>query len=210
VRLTRGSYANVTATLALVVALGGTGYAAAELAKNSVGTKQLQKNAVTSKKVDNGSLLAKDFKAGQLPQGPAGPAGAPGAPGAQGPAGPLVDTLPSGKTLRGAWVVGGLTDAAGEVVQEAISYPFALAANVTVHTIVEGNPIPAQCPGTPANPQAQAGHLCVYQDYRSNSSGLNWYGTDGSGLTRYGISLYTNSSAAGKVETSGTWAVTAP
>jgi hypothetical protein len=79
-------YANVTATVALIVALGGTSYAAIALPANSVGRKQLKKgavtnselraNAVTSAKVKNGSLRAKDFAGGQLPAGPAGPAGA--------------------------------------------------------------------------------------------------------------------------------------
>jgi hypothetical protein len=81
----------VIACIALAVALGGTSYAAATLARNSVGTKQLKKNAVISSKVKNRSLLAVDFKAGQLPrgaQGPTGPTGATGATGATGPIGP--------------------------------------------------------------------------------------------------------------------------
>jgi hypothetical protein len=76
------TYANVVATLALFVALGGSAYAAIKLPANSVGTVQLRDNAVVSSKVANGSLLAADFKAGQLPAGPAGPAGPTG------PAGP--------------------------------------------------------------------------------------------------------------------------
>ena len=77
----RPSPAMVVAVVALVGSLGGTSYAAASLAKNSVGTGQLKtgavkvtdiaNNAVSSSKVKNGSLLAVDFKAGQLPQGPA-------------------------------------------------------------------------------------------------------------------------------------------
>ena len=79
----------VIACLALGVALGGTSVAAIQaLPKNSVGTKQLKKNAVISSKVKNRSLLAVDFKAGQLPQGPKGDPGAPGAPGAPGQQGP--------------------------------------------------------------------------------------------------------------------------
>jgi hypothetical protein len=79
------TYANVIATLALFLALGGgAAYAASSLEKNSVGTKQLKRNAVTAAKVKDGSLLAGDFKAGQLPAGPRGPEGAPGAPGAPG------------------------------------------------------------------------------------------------------------------------------
>jgi hypothetical protein len=43
---TRLSFANVTAALALFVALGGTGYAAATLPANSVGKSQIRTNAV--------------------------------------------------------------------------------------------------------------------------------------------------------------------
>ena len=79
------SYANVVATLALFVALGGSSYAAVALSNNSVKSKHIGKgqvkrpdigrNAVNSGKVKNLSLLAKDFKAGQLPTGPKGDPG---------------------------------------------------------------------------------------------------------------------------------------
>ena len=45
------------------------------LPRNSVGTGQLRDDAVTSSKVRNGSLLAADFRPGQLPAGRPGPAG---------------------------------------------------------------------------------------------------------------------------------------
>jgi hypothetical protein len=79
--LQRPSPALVISLIALFVALGGTGYAAIKLPKNSVGTKQLKKNAVTSAKVKNGSLRSSDFKRGQIPAGPQGPQGAQGVPG---------------------------------------------------------------------------------------------------------------------------------
>ena len=44
----RGRYANVTATTALVVALGGTSYAAITLPANSVGSRQIKSRAVTN------------------------------------------------------------------------------------------------------------------------------------------------------------------
>jgi hypothetical protein len=66
------SYANVMATIAVFLALGGGAYAAMTLPKNSVGRKQLKTNAVVSSKVKNRSLLAHDFKSGQLPRGPRG------------------------------------------------------------------------------------------------------------------------------------------
>ena len=84
------TYANVMSTLCFFLLLGGGAYAAGQLGKNSVGTKQLKKNAVISSKVKNRSLLAVDFKAGQLPRGAQGPQGAQGPPG---PSNPNADTL---------------------------------------------------------------------------------------------------------------------
>ena len=69
----------VISVMALFVALGGVSYAAIKIPQNSVGNTQLRKDAVTSTKVKDRSLLAKDFKSGQLP------AGAKGADGATGP-----------------------------------------------------------------------------------------------------------------------------
>jgi len=87
----RLTYANVVATVALFVALGGSSYAALKLPTNSVGSKQLKKNSITSPKVKRGSLLTSDFKASQRarlrgPQGPQGVQGGPGQPGAAGSA----------------------------------------------------------------------------------------------------------------------------
>lgn len=78
----------VVACISLAVALGGVGVAANVLPVGSVGPRQIQKNAVTSIKVRNGSLVAADFRAGQLPAGPAGAKGDPGDPGPKGDSGP--------------------------------------------------------------------------------------------------------------------------
>ena len=60
----------VVASIALLVALGGTSIAAVgNVPLFSVGTPQLKANAVISAKVKNRSLLAVDFKQGQLPRG---------------------------------------------------------------------------------------------------------------------------------------------
>ena len=72
------SYANVVASLALFIALGGGAYAVTKLPKNSV----------TSVQVKNGTLLSKDFKKGQLKAGPKGDKGAQGERGLGGPVGP--------------------------------------------------------------------------------------------------------------------------
>jgi hypothetical protein len=94
------SYANVIATIALFLALGGGAYAAITLPKNSVGAKQLKKNAVVSKKVKNHSLLKKDFKAGQLPPGPRGLQGLQGLQGPKGDQG-AAGTVPGLVTTNG-------------------------------------------------------------------------------------------------------------
>jgi len=73
------SPAMVIACVALLLVLGGTGYAASQA---------LPRNSVTSVQVKDHSLLARDFKAGQIPRGPRGVAGPAGPAGPQGPAGP--------------------------------------------------------------------------------------------------------------------------
>lgn len=92
----------VVASVALVVATSGVGYAAAAKITGS----QIAKNAITSKHVKNGTLQTADFsKAAQTALkgakgdagaagavGPAGPAGPQGATGAAGPTGPQGNT----------------------------------------------------------------------------------------------------------------------
>lgn len=70
------TYANVMATIAVFVALGGVSYAAIKLPKNSVGSKQIKKNAVvgakikkgaiTGDKIANGTITGTNIKAGSL------------------------------------------------------------------------------------------------------------------------------------------------
>jgi hypothetical protein len=196
----RPSPAMVIASLALLVALGGTGYAAIVLPANSVGTPQLKRNAVTSLKVKNGSLLKADFKAGQIPAGPAGPAGAAGP---AGPAGPFPDALPSGKTIRGAFNIGGSAAAAGALANTSISFIYTFAAAPAVKLVLQGAAPPAECPGNATLPQAQPGFLCIYEQTRSNSAGVLL-----NGVTRSGATIYANSSAGGSFFSFGAWAAT--
>jgi hypothetical protein len=62
----RLSYANVMATVAVFIALGGASYAAFKLPKNGVGTKQLKKNAVIGVKVKDDSLTGSDINEATL------------------------------------------------------------------------------------------------------------------------------------------------
>lgn len=95
------SYANVMATFAVFLALGGLSYAATTLPANSVGAKQLKHAAVTAVKVKTHSLLASNFAPGQLPRGPDGPPGSQGLQGPTGPQGPAGPTGQQGPTGSG-------------------------------------------------------------------------------------------------------------
>lgn len=128
----RPSPAMMVALTALLVALGGTSYAAIVLPKNTVGTKQLKKNAVTAAKlkknavtgakVQSHSLDAGDFKADSLPTGPPGPVGPKGDPG-------NTNTFTYKRTAK-----------AGETIAIATFGPFTLSG---------------ECSGTESNPTAQ-------------------------------------------------------
>jgi len=128
--LRRLTYANVMATLALFIALGGSSYAALrigsrQIADNTIRSKDIRNNEVRSGDVRNRSLLAKDFKAGQLAQG------AKGDPGATGPPGPSVagyavsrpgvaSLLPSDSSFGSTVTLNTGTDKSGPI---SVSFP---------------------------------------------------------------------------------------
>jgi hypothetical protein len=144
--LRKPSPAMIVACLALLVALSGTGMAAAtQLGRNSVGTLQLKDSAVTNAKVRNNainsakvaarSLLRSDFAPGQLPAGPVGPqgpAGPAGAAGATGPAGPAGVVGPV--TVRQASVV-----VPGSASDTGINGPNGFWVTRTVNTSCNSN-----------------------------------------------------------------------
>ena len=166
----RPSPALVVAALALLFSIGGSAYAAVTLPAGSVGARQLKNGAVTRSKlargavnagaVAPGSLLATDFKAGQLRQGlaggqgpagsrgPAGPQGVTGATGSRGPAGP--------QGVAGATGARGAQGPAG-------------AQGAT------GAPGPAGSPG-PAGPQGPAASVSFYQVTSTITVQANSYG----------------------------------
>ena len=205
---------NAIALVALFIALGGTTFAAATtLAPNSVGTTQLKNGAVTKKKISKKTIVA--LKGNRGPRGLAGAKGAQGPKGDTGPAGPLLQTLPSGKTLAGAFG-GASTVPMGvfESAQASFSYPVPLATNPTVNRIQVGGGPTANCPGSLLNPKAAPGNLCLYLAYTigASSMGLLSYGEDGGSDYRFGGVAYVDSTCTAPCFTSfsGTWAVTAP
>ncbi|MFN8216811.1 MAG: hypothetical protein U0R71_09470 [Solirubrobacterales bacterium] len=62
----RITYANVMATIAVFLALGGVSYAAFKLPKNSVGSKQLKREAVNGAKVKLGTIPGDAIRGGAL------------------------------------------------------------------------------------------------------------------------------------------------
>jgi uncharacterized protein YggE len=128
----------IVACLALLVALSGTGMAAAtQLGRNSVGTLQLKDSAVTNAKLRNNavnsakvaarSLLRSDFAPGQLPAGPVGPQGPAGPAGPAGAAGP-------------AGVVGPVT-----VRQASVSVPGSASDKPTPNTLWISRTVDVNC-----------------------------------------------------------------
>jgi hypothetical protein len=170
-------------------------------------------------------------------QGPAGPAGPQGPSGAEGPQGPQGDEglqgpqgpqgeegpqgppgpfpegdLPSGKTLRGTFHMGDLSDASGaNLATSEISFGFRFASAPTPHFIEEGDIPPPECQGTDLAPEALSGHLCVYetQAVQVGVRGVNGPGGDDT-TYRFGARLFARSSAPGLFWSMGTWAATSP
>lgn len=139
----RLTYANVTATVALFIALGGSSYAALSLPRNSVGTQQIRPGAVRSPDVKNRSLHVADLSvrarrslSGQT--GPAGPPGPPGAPAAR----HFAAVAASGALLRGNATSGGREGSAGNYVVGFADRVSSCAFTATLGT-TDGNAAPA-------------------------------------------------------------------
>lgn len=205
----RPSPALVIALIALFFALAGTGYAVSRLPTNSVTTAQVKDH----------SLLARDFKAGQIPRGaqglpgPAGPTGDKGSPGD--PWTLSNGLIPSGKTLRGVFAPAATAESTGDVAQESVSFGFSIGngANPVTHFIEVGTPTPPECPGTVHNPAAQPGHLCVYEAGDDNVGTYCVFNpvNDACGASAVrGFGVFITAAQPGNFAMQGAWAVTAP
>jgi hypothetical protein len=146
----RVTYANVTATLALFLALGGTSYALT-LPRNSVGSQQIRSKAVGASELRAGSVRSSDVKDRSLRiqdlsrraraslRGAAGPAGPPG---------PAGITYRSAVTASGALVRGNArgSDARG-INGYLISFDTSVAECISTATLANvdgGDPPPGR------------------------------------------------------------------
>jgi hypothetical protein len=213
----RLSYANVMATAALFVALGGASYAATQLPANSVGSKQLKSKAVTKAKIDPAVLKALAGKIGLT--GPQGAVGANGANGTNGVNGTNLTTqtpLASGQTEVGSFGAGSYEPSSDDLVV-AISFAQPLAAPLDGAHVIDTVATPAHCPGAG---RADPGFLCVYRPGSSNVTldpaspfdpvALSLTGGGATGAGTHGAVVLYKATSAGYASAYGSWAVTAP
>jgi hypothetical protein len=211
-------FADVAAGLALVIAVAtGGAYAASTLGKNTVSSKQVKNQSLKGKDVKNDSLAGADINESSLtlPSGPEGPTGPQGQTGSTGPAGPLLETLPSGKTLRGDWMVGDRAAAVGAASENAVTFQIPLAADPQGRVRDVGDPSIDICPGSVSQPAAAPGWACVYVGAKNNVSFISLCDSINGGCgplsaNRFGFGIQVQAAAIGSFVASGTWAVTAP
>jgi hypothetical protein len=141
----RLTYANVTSTIALMIAVsGGTAFAASRL----ITGKQIAKGTITAANIKSHSLLASNFKKGQTPAGPAGatgPQGPAGAPGAGGVAGSAIaygdlEVNGNGNPQFNATLTKGFTSASSPSAGVyCIPYPAGVSTNIPLAISDSGN-----------------------------------------------------------------------
>jgi hypothetical protein len=199
------SFANVAATLALVLAMSGGAYAAKHYLITS--TKQIKPSVLASLRGRPG------------PSGAIGAQGAPGAKGDRGPQGPqgaYPTVLPSGQTEAGVWGGGYTAPGTAEPYRATATFAIPLTAPVPVgRAIYVAGASGPHCPG---RGQAEQGFLCVYQGFAEDAeppSDENVFdpeaqaGTDEAAGAR-GFAIFLQSKKAGLTTITGSYAVTAP
>ena len=223
-RIRRPTYADVAATLALVLALGtGGAYAAGKITG-----KQIAANAITSSKIKNGTIAPVDLSSAtkRTMAGPAGATGARGATGATGATGPAGstgprgtsawDTIPSGTTVTGRIYTATIATATGQAVVENVNLPAVAPTgldnghvNFAADSSTTTTDDDGTCTGSYEQPTAPAGKVCLYM---GSSSGLGsivgdaWFDHGGGAFYVVG----TTTADSGQVSIYATWAYTAP
>ncbi len=112
---------------ALVIATGGTSYAAMQygsddIRNNSLTGQDLKNDSVKSKDIQDGTLRKRDLRPGLSLAGPAGPAG---------------ETGPTGPAGVGRWV---LVDATGAIVAQSGGFTVTAAYPTLTNTAPDGSP----------------------------------------------------------------------
>jgi hypothetical protein len=204
----RLSYANVTATLALVFAMSGGAMAANHYLITS--TKQINPKVLkklTGKPGKNGAAGANGATG---PTGPTGPTGAQGPGGKEGAPGQNLTaetTLPSGKSESGFYS-GAAGSSTSGYIGTAITYVQPLATAILDENIVwnEAGKTSTHCSGYG---HADPGYLCLYDNEEDGlSGGTFFYSTEFSSPSAGAILYWVVSATESFV--SGEYTVTAP
>jgi hypothetical protein len=111
-------------------------------------------------------------------------------------------------TIRGVYAIDGLGEA-GSFLSDSIAFGTTLSAAPTPHYIDAGDPVPNGCGGTAALPQADPGHLCVFETGISNASLGTVFHPETllAATTRFGAAVAVTVTAPGDAYVVGTWAV---
>jgi hypothetical protein len=216
----RLTYANVMSSIAVFLVLGGaTAFAAGQLGKNTVGSKQLKKEAVTPAKLSSAAkktLTGPQGPTGQI--GPVGPVGPQGPSGKEGPAGKnLTATTPlaSGVTETGVFAAagGGPGAGAGALMTATANFVQPLPAPLDGAHVIYLEAGVASAPHCSGVGHADSGYFCAYAGYEVNGEIYTSFEdpqTGSAGAGRDGTNAYGETIAAGLGAVAGTWAVTAP
>jgi hypothetical protein len=118
--------------------------------------------------------------------------------------------LPPGKTVRGAYDMGGTAAGASSLATAEIAFGHRVfLAQPTPHFIAKDTTPPPECPGTSENPKAKPGHLCIYERFVTNAGNRNTTGPQGDGSAwPFGAGLFIRSTGTGTFFSVGTWAAT--
>ena len=182
----RLSYANVTATMALFVALGGTSYAAVSLERNSVTSIHIVNGQVRSGDLRDGDVQRTDLAA---------------------PVTQELESLPAhvrdNQLITGTWSIGFEADVPRDAGTTAISFP-APVNNLRGGAFVpKGSTLP-QCPGSATDPTVGLrGFLCVYEGDTGNRAPFS----PEVSVTTWGGFVKAYADNPGFFLTQGTWAI---
>jgi Collagen triple helix repeat (20 copies) len=209
-----GTAGVVVGVIALVLALAGGAFAAGGL--TAVQKKQVIKIAKQYAGQDGtpgapGPQGPKGEPGAKGDTGPQGKQGETGQEGPEGPPGPTETALPSGKTLTGSW---GVKDINLSVIWLNIHFPLRVepdpfdASTAPVEYIpAPGTASTSNCPGSPGNPEALPGKICLYSSSESNISVGGELVSDG---TSGFIQKFEAGDPTAQSFARGSWAVTAP
>jgi hypothetical protein len=175
------TYANVTASLALFIALGGTSYAATQLQRNSVGAAQirakavgnseLRSSAVTSSKIRNNSISTRDINRSTR----ASLRGQTGPPGPQGPGGPTAAEYRAVVSTGGYTGIGNATSGGHESGSNQYTLTFGRDVSRCIYTATL-----AAVQNGPNLEQPEAGRITVAaQPGQANQVLVRTFGADG-------------------------------